>query len=233
LSRALRVGITGKFGSGKSTVSQVFREQGIDVIDSDRLAKELMSTDAELKQQLIAILGDDAYQNGELNRSFVADRIFNDREARHNVESVVHPAVFRAIEREFEQAKPGDVIAVESALIFQTFLWRAFDYIVIVDSTDEAILGRSKAAGKFSEETVKARLAEQDYHQDYVTGADFAISNNDSEQGLNSRALMTATILKALAKQQLPDVPLRSRDEEEDDEEEDTHTDANINTTIH
>lgn len=231
MGRALRVGITGKFGSGKSTVSQVFREHGITVIDSDRLAKELMSSDAELKAQLVAILGDEAYLGGELNRGYIADRIFSDRQTRLNVESVVHPAVYRAVEQEFERADPGDVIAVESALIFQTFLWRVFDYIVIVDSTDEAILERSEASGKYTAETVTARLAEQDYHQDYVTGADFAISNNDTADALRTRAVMTATILKALAKQDLPEIPLRSRQEEEDDE--DPSEEASVETTIH
>jgi dephospho-CoA kinase len=219
LSRALRVGITGKFGSGKSTVSQVFREHGILVIDSDQLAKDLMQSDPELKQQLMAILGPDAYSDAGLNRAFVAERIFSDRTARINVESVVHPAVYRAIEKEFEAAKAGDVVAVESALIFQTFLWRVFDYIVIVDATDEAILARSNAAGKFTEDTVRARLKEQDYRQDYVTGADFAIANNDSAEALKSRAMMIAMMIKALAKQDLPEIPLRSRQEEEDDEE--------------
>jgi dephospho-CoA kinase len=233
LSRALRVGLTGKFGSGKSTVSRVFREQGITVIDSDQLAKDLMSNDDELKQQLIAILGPETYEDGELNKAYVAERIFSDREARLNVESVVHPAVFRGIGKEFARSKAGEVVAVESALIFQTFLWRVFDYIVIVDATDEAILDRSKGAAKFSEATVKARLAEQDYRQDYVTGADFAIANDSTAEVLSSRAMMIATILKALSKQDLPDIPLRLKQEDEDEIEGDETIDITGNTTIH
>ena len=189
------------------------------MIDSDQLAKDLMSSDPELKQQLIAILGAEAYANDSLDRAYIARKIFSDRSARVNVESVVHPAVYRAIEKEFEQAKPGEVVAVESALIFQTFLWRVFDYIVIVDSTDERIIERGLAAGKFSEETIRARLAEQDYRQDYVTGADFAISNNDNVEALRSRATMIAIMIKALAKQDLPEIPLRSKQEEEEDDE--------------
>jgi dephospho-CoA kinase len=236
LSRALRVGLTGKFGSGKSTVSRVFREQGIIVVDSDQLAKDLMTTDAELMQQLTAILGPESYKDGELNRAHVADRIFNDTKLRLSVESVVHPAVFRAIEQEFEAASAGQVVAVESALIFQTFLWRVFDYIVLVDASDDAILARSQSSGKFSEDTVKARLAEQDYRQDYVTGADFSIANDSRPEVLATRATMIATILKALAKQALPDVPLRSIQEEEDDEiDSDTASGAEEsgNHTIH
>ena len=215
-------------------MSRVFREQGIAVVDSDQLAKDLMSSDEELKLQLIAILGPETYTNGVLNKAFVAQKIFNDRQARLNVESVVHPAVSNAIEKEFTSAKAGDVVAVESALIFQTFLWRIFDYIVIIDATDEAILARSKAASKFAEETVRARLAEQDYRQDYVTGADFAIANDSTAEILSSRAMMIATILKALAKQDLPDIPLRMKQEEEDEIEDDAIDSQDIpNTTIH
>ncbi len=237
MSRALRVGITGKFGSGKSSVSRIFRGQGITVIDSDQLAKDLMSSDEELKQQLIAILGPETYSDGALNRAFVAEKIFTDRQARLNVESVVHPAVFRGIEKAFANAKAGEIVAVESALIFQTFLWRVFDYIVIIDATDEAIITRSSAAGKFSEASVKARLAEQDYRQDYVTGADFAIANDSTIDALSSRALMIATILKAFSKQQLPDIPLRMKQEAEDEndiEGDDAIAPGDItNTTIH
>lgn len=205
------------------------------MIDSDQLAKDLMMTDDALKQQLIAMLGPETYRGEELNRSFIAERIFSDRQARLNVESAVHPAVFRAIEKEFAHAKPGEIVAVESALIFQTFLWRVFDYIVIVDATDEAILARSRTAGKFSEDTVISRLAEQDYRQDFVTGADFAIANDSTADALSSRAMMIATILKALAKQDLPAIPLRTKQEEDEESEGDEPNEqgSNTNTTIH
>jgi dephospho-CoA kinase len=232
LSRALRVGLTGKFGSGKSTVSRVFRTHGIAVIDSDQLAKDLMTSDETLKQQLIAILGEDAYAEGSLNKAFIAERIFSDPQARVNVESVVHPAVFRSLQRSFEEAMPGEIIAVESALIFQTFLWREFDYIVLVDANEENVIGRSNAAGKFSEETVRARLQEQGYGQDYVNAADFTISNNDTEQSLVSRATMIALMIKALAKQDLPAMPLRMKQEDEDEEEE-SPAEEHKNDTIH
>lgn len=178
-----------------------------------------MTSDETLRAQLTAILGPEAYKNDELDRALVAQKIFSDRQAKINVESVVHPAVFRSLERAFNEAQSGAIVAVESALIFQTFLWREFDYIVIVDIEDEAVIARSNATGKFSEETVKARLEEQDYRQDYVTGADFTISNNDTEASLVTRATMVATILKALSKQELPAIPLRTRQEEEDENE--------------
>lgn len=216
VKRALRVGITGKFGSGKSTVSTVFREQGIEVIDSDSLAKSLMQEVPAVREKLAAILGNEAYVHDELNRSFIAEKIFSNSSLREQVEAVVHPAVLEAIDERFRHAEAGSIVAVESALLFQTSLWLEFDYIVLTDSSDEAILARSAQANKFDAQTVQARLREQAYEPAFKDAADFVIPNEGTTDELAGRARFVASLLRALAHRDLPEIPLHQLDDEEE-----------------
>jgi len=100
-TRAFRVGITGKMGSGKSMLSEVFRSNGITVLDADTIAKDVMQNDTELKAQLTTLLGKETYLDGSLNKSFVADKIFHDPSLKDKVEDLVHPVTLRAIEKKF------------------------------------------------------------------------------------------------------------------------------------
>src|SRR5690606_40022452 len=76
----ITIGLTGGIGSGKTTIAQWFQEKGIPVYNSDFEAKKLMNENEDLIQQLIELFGDETYKNGEYNRSYVASKVFNDKE---------------------------------------------------------------------------------------------------------------------------------------------------------
>lgn len=208
--RALRVGITGKIGSGKSTFSDVLREKGVEVIDTDTLAKEVMSSDPALRAELIALLGPDTYRDGTLNTSFVASQIFSDESKRHAVESLVHPAVMLEVERRIANATAGSVVAVESAILVQTGYDELFDVLVMVWASDESVIERGVASGKFSQEDIERRLKEQDYSDEIKGFADFLIENNSTKEALRSKCETIFGIIRAMAFGVLPPEPLRS-----------------------
>lgn len=92
--------ITGGIGSGKSMVSQLLKVMGYTVYDCDSRAKELMLTDATLKGQLTKLLGPETYAaDGQLNRPYVASRIFGNQELLGQMNALVHPAVAADIRR--------------------------------------------------------------------------------------------------------------------------------------
>ena len=72
----MRVGITGGIGSGKSTACEIFAELGVSIYDCDREAKRLMNESAEVRSQLVEAFGKEVYINGELNRAYLAERVF-------------------------------------------------------------------------------------------------------------------------------------------------------------
>ena len=73
----LRVGLTGGIGSGKTTVAQMFKSFGVPVYNADDEAKILMQNSDAIKQEIIHLLGEDCYKNGQLDRSFIASKVFD------------------------------------------------------------------------------------------------------------------------------------------------------------
>lgn len=216
MQRALRVAITGKIASGKSTVSQEFRKLGITVLDTDAIAKQLMEVGPDIRTGVISIFGEQAYDGEKLNRSYLAEQIFSDKAKRTAVEEIVHPAVSEYAVVQFLEAKHGTIVAVESALVFQTTLWALMDYIVLVDAKDEAVITRGSASGRFTSEQVATRLNEQAYNDSFRSRADFVIENSGTVEALQTKAGMLATVLLALAKRDLPEEPLQQREEPSD-----------------
>ena len=91
----LKIGLTGGIGSGKSTVAKVFEVLGVPVYYADNAAKKLMAENKELKASIINAFGEDAYTGGNLNREFIAARVFNSDENIKLLNSLVHPATIK------------------------------------------------------------------------------------------------------------------------------------------
>ena len=89
----ITVGLTGGIGSGKTTVAKMFQELGVPVYNSDKEAKSLMVLNDNVKQQIIQLLGEETYVEGNLNREFIAKKIFNDPNLLRSMNAIVHPAV--------------------------------------------------------------------------------------------------------------------------------------------
>jgi dephospho-CoA kinase len=201
--------------------AQSMREAGIEVIDTDQLAKEIMQTDPSVRERIIALLGPSAYTSSGLDRKFIADRIFGDDTRRHALEAIVHPAVSAELERRFTAAEAGAIVAAESALILQTDLMGMFDYVILVEAGEEAALSRLGAAGKMTEEDARRRLAGQSYDRSLRQTVDISISNDGTIEEFHGRAQSVIGLLKALADRDLPDVPLHSIDDDDIEEEGD------------
>lgn len=213
--RALRLGITGKIASGKSTFATLLRQQGIEVIDTDLLAKELMASDPALRAEIITILGPQAYSDGALNKSYVAEKIFTDDELRHKVEAVVHPAVMAECEKRIAAAPDGSIVGVESALLVQTGYDELFDVLVMIWASDEAAYAHASQGSHFMKDDFLRRLKEQDYSDEIKGFADFIIENDSTKEELVRRSNAVIGILKVMALGDLPDEPLRVHESED------------------
>ena len=89
----LKIGITGGIGSGKSVISRTLKTMGYPIYDSDSWAKKLMNEHIEIRNSLTQRFGQETYINSEINRPFLAQKIFNNTENLTFVNSVVHPIV--------------------------------------------------------------------------------------------------------------------------------------------
>jgi len=141
------LGITGGFGTGKSTVAQLFEQRGYRRLDSDKLIREKVLTApavvAELKDRYgPAVVG----PAGEVDRRNLADKVFTDNAELAWLESLTHPELF-SLWREALASDPGVPWAVEVPLLFEKSLEKWFDFIVCVACAPEQQLVRLEQCG--------------------------------------------------------------------------------------
>ncbi len=130
----LSIGLTGGIGSGKSLVTKIFNYNwDIPVYYADDRSKWLMQNDSDLIAKTINLLGFEAYRNGQINKEFIASKIFSDKEIKLKLESFVHHAVMEDYKKWINQQPSGYVIH-EAALIFESKLQNNFDKIITVVS---------------------------------------------------------------------------------------------------
>lgn len=102
---ALRIGLTGGIGCGKTTVAKIFEVLGIPVYYADAEAKRIMNEDPVLKEKIKSLFGDAAYQEDQLNRPYISSIIFNDNQKLASLNAIVHPATIQDSERWMQRQK--------------------------------------------------------------------------------------------------------------------------------
>ena len=117
----LKIGLTGGIGSGKSTIAAIFKTLGVPVAYADEEARRLMNEDAGLREAIIRQFGEDAYAGSQLNRKYLAERVFNDPTALEQLNNLVHPVTIREGEKWMQGLSGSHPYAIrEAALIFET-----------------------------------------------------------------------------------------------------------------
>ncbi|MDC6364955.1 MULTISPECIES: dephospho-CoA kinase [Flavobacteriaceae] len=175
------IGLTGGIGSGKSTVATMFRELGVPVYDSDKEAKHLMVTSSELKKAIVDLLGSGAYVHEELNRAYIAKKVFSDSELLEKLNGIVHPAVRKHFQ-EWVQSQKKPYVIQETALIFENGVQNLYDYVILVTAPIELRLERTIKRDGSSEKEVLERMKNQLDDNLKIDLAHFCITNIDMEQ---------------------------------------------------
>ena len=173
----LKIGLTGGIGTGKSIVAKVFDLLNVPVYVSDIEAKRLMNENTEIKKQLIAEFGSDVYVNHQLNRECLAKQIFADKKALEKVNRIVHPVVRKDFE--FWASQQTSVYVVqESAILFDTGLYKNFDKIITVTAEQELRIKRVMERDAVDREQVEARMKNQISEEEKLKKSDFILYNN-------------------------------------------------------
>lgn len=174
----LKIGITGGIGSGKSTVSNIFKVLGIPVFDADSQAKELMEIDIDLQQSIRSLFGESAYISGKLNRKYIADIVFKDPYQLERLNALVHPAAIRAGENWAVKQTTAYVIK-EAALFFESGSAEGMDYIIGVYSPQHIRINRVMNRDGITREEVLDRMKRQIQEEVKMRLCDFVIVNDD------------------------------------------------------
>lgn len=176
----LIIGLTGGIGSGKTTVAQLFTARGVPVIDTDEIAWQLTQAGQPLLASIEKQFGPTVFSaDGMLDRSALARRVFNDSEARHQLEAILHPAIWQEAKRQIQALKATYCLLVVP-LLLETGQTTRVDRILVVDTTTALQLSRTRQRDRRSEEDIKAIMHAQVDRQTRLRAADDVIDNTDS-----------------------------------------------------
>ena len=175
------VGLTGGIGSGKTTVGKMFAELGVPVYDSDKEAKKLMQSSKKLRKAIKSLFGKKAYIGKKLNRAFIGDQVFKDKELLGKLNSIVHPAVRKHF-RSWAKKQESPYVMQEAAIIFEQGNRDFYDKIVLVIAPKEDRIARVLDRDKNSDrEQIENRMDHQLPDAEKMAMSDYLIKNLELE----------------------------------------------------
>ncbi|MBQ5938234.1 MAG: dephospho-CoA kinase [Bacteroidaceae bacterium] len=178
---AKTLGITGGIGGGKSYVSTLLQQQfGIPVYDCDAEAKRLTATNEEIRQKLIALVGPEVFENGELNKPLLAEYLFADVENASQVNAIIHPVVLEDFVKWSSAKGNQELVGLESAILYESGFNEKVDYVLFVDAPKEVRLHRATLRDSASEEQIEARMKMQQ-PEIHRLQANFIIDNSTND----------------------------------------------------
>ncbi len=154
------IGLTGGIGSGKTTIAKMFEELGVPVYYADDEAKKLMNSNKRIYNKLVQEFGKEAFKDGELNKTFIASIIFNDKSKLNIINTIVHPEVERHFKKWTDKQNSVYVIQ-ENAIIFESGSQDKFDKIIAVTAPVDIKIERVKKRDGVSREKVLERMHNQ------------------------------------------------------------------------
>lgn len=175
------IGITGGIGSGKTTVAKLFSLLGIPVYSADDAAKEIMRKDPLLVQQIKDTFGAEAYsEDGSLNRKYIANIVFNDKEQLEKLNSLVHPATIRDSE-EWAKRQNTPYVIKEAALMFETESFHHVDRVIMVYAPQALRIHRVMQRDGVGRDDVLARMHKQMDEKIKLKLADHVVYNDEQQ----------------------------------------------------
>jgi dephospho-CoA kinase len=174
----LSVGITGGIGSGKSTVCQVFETLGIPVLYADNIAKQLMENDDSLKVAISNLLGAEAYTGKQLNKTYIANIVFHDKNKLAQLNAITHPAVI-AYGEDWMKCQKTAYVLKEAALFFESGSNKNMDVMIGVSAPLHLRIERTMHRDAISKEDVMVRISKQMDDAAKMKLCDYVIINDE------------------------------------------------------
>ena len=183
-------GLTGNIACGKSLVERILEEQGVPVVDTDRVAREIVEPGepalAEIDARFPGVVKD-----GRLDRAALGAVVFADPAARKDLEAITHPRIFaRTAEHVMRHAAAGHtLVVVSAALMVETGSYRNYAGLLVVTCPPETQLERLLARDGFTEEDARRRIAAQMPQGEKAAHADTVIDNGGTPEETRSQVL--------------------------------------------
>lgn len=195
------LGVTGGIGSGKTLVCDLLRIHGIPVYDADKEAKDLNDRSPVIKEKLTELFGNDLYTGAKLNRSKLAEHIFNDKEKLLTVNKLIHTELAKHFIEWTKLNSDHPIVAIDAAVLFEANFQEHVNATITVTAPEEVRIYRVLKRDKhLNTEQIKARMRSQMSEKEKINLSDFIIINDNNHSIIEQ----TANILNKIANSSNP-----------------------------
>ncbi|MFZ3576329.1 dephospho-CoA kinase [Virgibacillus sp. DJP39] len=182
---SLIIGLTGSIASGKSTVSSMFRDYQLPIVDADEISREVVRPGEKAYEQIVATFGDGILLADQtIDRKKLGAIIFPDEDKRKQLNAIVHPAVREKMlqQRDKYVAKGVDCVILDIPLLFESKLTHLVDKTVVVYVNKETQLQRLMIRDNSLKEEAESRINSQLSIDEKAKKADYVIDNNGTKE---------------------------------------------------
>ncbi|MEZ5072820.1 MAG: dephospho-CoA kinase [Bacteroidales bacterium] len=190
----IHVGLTGGIGSGKSLVGSVLKALGVPVYEADFRSKQLLEQETGLVEGVVDLFGSGAYQDGRLNRFYVAEKAFGDASLLQKLNALVHPRVREDYLSWREEQHGVPYTVEEAAILFESGAARWVDRVLVVTAPEALRIRRVMERDGVDEAAVRSRLRQQWTEEERLAQADDLLNNDEKNMLLPQILSWDATI---------------------------------------
>lgn len=179
------IGLTGNIASGKSSVGKLLKENGLPVIEADRIGWEILER-KEIIQEILDVFGN-ILKDGKVDRKKLGNIVFSNKRKLRIFNAIVHPPLLQKLKREIDK-RSGKVIVVNAALIFEWEIEHWFDKIILVTAEKKKRIDRLLKNNLTRKEAIQ-RINSQMDEKEKIKKSDFIIENNGTKTQLKEKIL--------------------------------------------
>lgn len=187
------VGLTGGIGSGKSTILSIFKALEVPAYIADERSKNLLNNNSELRSKLEEKFGS-IYKEDKIDTALFASIIFSDESKRLEANQIIHPFV-REDFQSWAKKQNSDYIIQEAAILFETGIYKLFDFTILITAPEEIRIQRIQHRDKSQIEDIKKRISSQWNDEKKIPLCDFQIIN-DGKHSLIKQVLLIDSELR-------------------------------------
>lgn len=194
----LVVGLTGNIGCGKSSLSDIFRAEGIKIIDADIIARQIYE-DEKLLSKVYETFGNDIKnEDGSLNRKALGRIVFSDDKKLIQLNKLTHPVIRQKVSDEIEEYKSQneEIVILDAALLVESDYLNFIDKLLVVTCKENIQIERIIARDNCSIEEALDRIRSQMSQENKVKYADYVIDNSATLSELRKKAFIFMNYIK-------------------------------------
>lgn len=172
------IGLTGGSGSGKTAIASLLQKKGIDIIDADIIAREIVKKGEPALDEIVEEFGGDILlSSGELDRKKLGSIVFTNKEKLKNLNKITHKYITKIIMQNLSE-HASEIVVIDAALLKESGLIDICDYVIFVTANTDVRIKRIIERDKLDKKAALDRIQSQDADENYLRYADFVVDNS-------------------------------------------------------